>query len=210
MTFDFATIDDFDKHIELSIPNYSGLQDVLTALFKEYMPPRGLCVDLGCSTGSLIKKLRDEVDANYIGIDVIKMPHACDFRFLQMNAASYLVGEKFCDAVFSIFTLQFLNPTERKETLRELKRLIAQGATVFVAEKFFIDDSRIDSVMRREHYRVKRDGFTDTEIMDKDYQLLGSMFCKKESELLQELKELGSPSRIWQSYNFGAWIIKST
>jgi|ETNvirnome_2_300_1030623.scaffolds.fasta_scaffold04575_2 hypothetical protein len=34
--FDFNTVQDFDNHISLSIPDYTGLVKVLTAMYLEY------------------------------------------------------------------------------------------------------------------------------------------------------------------------------
>ena len=77
-----------------------------------------------------------------------------------------------------------------------------------VAEKVFLEDSRLQSLIHRLHIQEKRKGFTEKEILDKDLQLSVSMFCKQESELEGELKTLGSVTKVWQSYNFMGYVVQ--
>ena len=58
------------------------------------------------------------------------------------------------------------------------------------------------------HVQSKRNNFTDEEILNKDQQLSISMFCKKEKDLENELKELGDITKVWQSYNFLAYVVQ--
>lgn len=46
------------------------------------------------------------------------------------------------------------------------------------------------------------------EILDKEYQLSGSMFCKSYNDIMKELNYIGNVTQVWQSYNFIGWIIK--
>jgi hypothetical protein len=61
--------------------------------------------------------------------------------------------------------------------------------------------------MHKLHLEEKRKNFKDKEILDKELQLLNSMFCLSEKELYQELKNLGKVTKIWQSYNFMAFVV---
>ena len=55
--------------------------------------------------------------------------------------------------------------------------------------------------------REKREYFKDKEILDKDYQLFGTMFCSESSQIEKELAYLGQYEQVWQSYNFKGWIV---
>jgi len=208
MIFKFEDIDDFDKHIDISIPNYSGLIDICSALFLEFMPAGGICVDIGCSTGKLISDLSKKVRGEYIGVDICDLKGRKEgFKFIKQEAHKYLETNK-SDVIFSIFTLQFMDKHTRAKTVAALKLHVKNGGVVFLAEKVFMDCPKINNALQREHYKKKRDSFTDNEILDKDYQLLGSMFCKTESEIEKEVSFVGDAYKVWQSYNFNGWIIK--
>jgi len=208
MKFDFASIKDFDKHISLSIPNYDGLVDVTTSIFKEYMPPHGVCVDVGCSTGKLLKSFQNITEGEYIGVDQVRMCDGYPFTFYEADCLTFLTANtKSIDVVISVFTLQFLGNIKRKKVVDELRRLVANGTTLIIAEKVFSKSARVNSILTREHVHQKRKSFTDTEILDKDYELFGSMFCLDDDKMIEELNSIGQYEQIWQSYNFKAWVV---
>ena len=201
-TFDFNKIKNFDKHIELSIPNYDGLFDIFTNIAIEYIPPEGICVDLGCSTGKFLTQL-PKVEAEYVGVDFVDMgTRENQFDYVQMDILEYLKSLHYADVIVSMFTLQFIGNRKRLHIIAELRRLINGGATLLMAEKVYIDDSKINTILHKSHYRQKRQHFTSDEILDKDFQLSGSMFCKNQTEIEYELNCLGKYTQVWQSYNF--------
>ena len=205
--FKFQSVEDFDKHIELSIPNYSGLIDIVTALHYEFMHPHGTCLDIGCSTGKLLNNLPKINNCNYVGCDIVNMVESPNFIFKQDDCLEILKSYKSLDVIFSIFTLQFLGKHKRKQVLDEIKKHIENGSVCIIAEKVYSSDARVESILRREHVRQKRKGFTSDEILDKDYQLFGSMYCNDTEQMENELKYLGKYEQIWQSYNFKSWIV---
>jgi ubiquinone/menaquinone biosynthesis C-methylase UbiE len=208
--FDFDAVKDFDNHINLSIPDYDSLIRVFTALYLESMPPEGKCIDIGCSTGKLLNTIPRIRDGNYHGCDVVKM---CEdshyqFEFQQKDCVEFLKSFTSVDVIFSIFTLQFLGKHKRKDALVEVKRLIDEGAVFLVAEKVYCDNAKVNTILHREHMREKREHFSDEEILDKDYQLFGTMFCSESTQIDIELGKLGKYEQVWQSYNFKGWIVQ--
>lgn len=63
--FDFSNVDDFDNHIKLSIPNFETLDNIFSAITKEYAQPESYVLDLGCSTGRFLHNLDKIEDAEY-------------------------------------------------------------------------------------------------------------------------------------------------
>ena len=78
---------------------------------------------------------------------------------------------------------------------------------MLIAEKVFLNDSRLQQIIHKLHIQEKRKGFTDTEILDKDLKLSVSMYCKTEQELMNELNEIGVVSKVWQSFNFMGFMV---
>ena len=68
-----VSIDDFDRHIELSIPNYSSLTKIFTGIGCEYAQPESTVIDIGCSTGRFLSQMPKADDCDYIGIDKHKL-----------------------------------------------------------------------------------------------------------------------------------------
>lgn len=206
--FDFNNIEDFDKHIRLSIPDYHTLFEIFQAIALQYMPPQGTCIDIGCSTGKFLNTLSESIPAQYIGVDLVDMPSEKNFIYLQKNLVDVLRDIGKCDLIISMFTLQFLGKYERQEALKEIQRLVENGARFLIAEKVFFDSSKLNSVLNKQHYHYKRQFFSDKEILDKDYSLLGKMHCLSNFEIEEEFKELGYVEQVWQSYNFKGWLVE--
>jgi tRNA (cmo5U34)-methyltransferase len=208
--FDFNKITDFDEHISLSIPNYGQLFSIfveLTNIFSEF---NTTIVDYGCSTGKLLNTITKKENCEYIGIDNSNLlPESDTVRFIKTDAITYTTNfNKPTSVVICMFFLQFLNKRNRALMLANLKEHLNDGAILLISEKIILDDNSLDNIISRLHIAEKRINFTDKEILDKDRQLLNCMYCKKESELLQELHTLGSVTKVWQSYNFCGYIVK--
>jgi len=209
-TFKFENIENFDNHINLSIPNYSGLVNIFSAFVYEFTTPSGYCIDLGCSTGSFLAQAPKIDTAYYVGVDSVLMDHITGgWSFIQNDIATFMnESPKEIDVIVLMFTLQFLGNKKRNEVISRLKDLVNNGTTILVSEKVYIDDSKINAILDKNHKVQKREHFTDTEILNKDYQLSGSMFCKSHKDIMQELSQIGKVTQVWQSYNFMGWIIQ--
>lgn len=214
--FKFENVDNFEKHINLSIPNYGGLVDIFTSFAYEYITPDGIFIDLGCSTGSFLVNL-PKIEAFYMGVDIIDFidpKYTKSFEddkliFIQSDILDFIDSYEYeVDVISLMFTLQFLGNKKRKEVIERLKTFVDNGTTLLISEKVYIDDSQINSILDRNHKVKKREHFTDTEILDKEYQLSGSMFCKSYKDIMKELTSIGKVTQVWQNYNFMGWVIQ--
>lgn len=208
--FDFSKIENFADHIEQSIPNYKGLNSLLKDIVAEYLTPGDTIVDLGCSQGSFLSSLQIP-NVTKKGVDLIDFKGRLGgFDFVKDSIVNYLDDtiEEHQEIITSIFTLQFLGNKERRDVLSKLERKIKeQNSIVIIAEKTFLEDSKLNQLMHRSHMQLKRKSFNDTEILNKDDRLIGSMFCKTKEQVEKELSKLGKHCQIWQSFNFHAWIV---
>lgn len=207
--FDFKSIQDFDKHINLSIPSYKNLSNVFSGITCAFAQPESSVVDIGCSTGRFLSNLPKTKNCSYIGIDEITLQNSFNnFEFIEDDIEKALPNIKNISVVVSMFTLQFLGKLKRERVLCKIKERIKKGAVFLVAEKVYLDDPVVQTLVHKMHVQDKRKSFTDKEILDKDTQLSVSMFCKTEKELTLELNQLGNVSKIWQSYNFMGFCVK--
>src|SRR3990167_1286981 len=119
--FDFNKIEDFDKHINSSIPNYSELSDMVVSLSHHLVPDGGTVVDIGCSTGAVIEKIHKSVpNINCVGVDIATslFPEKSGVKYLEENLRKFTPKG---DLIISMFTLQFLPIEHRISLLRRIR-----------------------------------------------------------------------------------------
>ena len=73
-TFSGDVVKNFDNHIKKSVPGYDEGHDLITNLTPFFIGEnRSKVVEIGCSTGTLLKKIRqttERSDVEFIGIDI--------------------------------------------------------------------------------------------------------------------------------------------
>ena len=211
--FDFSKVDNFDKHINMSIPHYDTLIKNFSGLINCYSQFDSTVLDLGCSTGSLLGSLQKKDSCKYIGGDKIhfKENNASqkDGSIVQDDIESFLSGNLFkkFSVISSVFTLQFLPRQKRNNVLNYIKQHIEEDTVFLISEKVYLKDTILQTLIHKLHLEQKRKSFNDKEILDKELQLMNSMFCLSETELYKELQTLGNVTKIWQSYNFMGFVI---
>lgn len=214
MRFDFNKIDDFDSHIHLSIPSYDQLFSLFRELVSIYSHNFSSVIDYGCSTGKFLQSLPLRNDCRYIGVDnstlIPTTSPAENLIFIQDDATVEPITSQLLDdcVVVSMFFLQFLTPKKRSIMLDKFKRVVKSGGVILIAEKVILDDPYLEAIMSRLFLNEKRGKFTDEQILDKDKQLVYSMFCKTKRKLMQELLEIGDVTQVWQSFNFMGFVVK--
>lgn len=218
--FTFAkAVEGFDNHISQSIPGYSELTDMVVELSRSFIRQGSASVDLGCSTGKLVERIAKanskvgfypegvEIEEDFLP-EMQKTMRRCeeyDVRLLHDDISNYT----FCDHdyVTSLFTLQFMPEFDRAKTIQEIYDGLAKGGAFVFAEKLYSDDSRVQDILTFLYYDFKRKTYTPDEILDKEYELRSMMKLKKESELMEEMKQVGfNPIPFWRNLNFAAYI----
>ena len=211
--FNFNEIDDFDSHINLSIPSYDKLFSLFVELATIYSRNTSFVIDYGCSTGRLLKTLPERKNCKYIGIDcanLLPTESTEQCTFIKTDAVTETITQEMRkDAVVvSMFFLQFLTERNRKIMLAKMKETVSSGGVLLISEKVILNDPYLESVLARIFLNTKRGKFTDSEILTKDKELVYSMFCKTQSRLLEELEQIGNVTQVWQSYNFMGFVVK--
>ena len=63
-TFGGKTPKTFDHHILKSVPHYKDGHNLIFSLSHFFLNDKSICYDIGCSTGTLLKKLSKELNYN--------------------------------------------------------------------------------------------------------------------------------------------------
>lgn len=212
--FSFDTINDFDKHLALSVPNYDILVQHIESIASYFLKKNSFVYDLGCSTGLMISKLADiEPTVNFIGVDKSEnligqySKNKSNVEILNCN----IIGLKYendINLILSIFTLQFLPPDLRLDVLKNIYTVLNRFGALIIAEKTYCSNGYLQDLMNFSHYDFKRKNFTDTEILDKQLSLRRIMFPVTAKENIRQLKFVGFKTIycFWQSLSFKAWL----
>ena len=221
--FTFATENEgFDNHIDKSIRGYSHLWGDILTLSKYFIEDYTQVVDIGCSTGKLLKGMIEQnnehiPNAQYTGIE-IEDDFYGDYKFDEdkHEQLSYFRGDvrdynfQNCSLVTSIFTLQFMSPKDRQDIINKIHSGLNTGGAFIFSEKTFSCNPRIQDMMTFTFYDYKRKNFSDKEILDKEVQLRHMMKLNSKTELYEMLNTAGfEVHNFWQNFNFmGAIALK--
>jgi tRNA (cmo5U34)-methyltransferase len=226
MTHDFSFADHalhFDQHIRASIPGYDDLRAMCVGMSSDFVQSGTRVLDIGCSSGVLLRSIRDANDqrrsgVEYVGIDVEnefqsqwREREAANVEFRVADARSF-EGFQNLSLVTSVFSLQFMPPRDRPSLLRKVNSGLIDGGAFIVAEKVLANRSEFQDLITSAYHADKRRNFSSDEIMDKERALRGVMTPWNEPELVENLQDAGfrpeGLQRFWQNYLFLALIAK--
>lgn len=224
--FTFATeVEGFDTHIENSIRGYTDLRKDVLKFSEYFVEPGSTVVDIGCSTGKLIREMKAQNDrfadgCIYIGIELetdfsqnfvttednlsFRQSDVCDFQWQEE-------GRKYC-LVLSIFTLQFLPKDKRQSILNEIYSNLSYGGAFIFSEKIFSPNAQLEEMMTFCYYDWKRGYFDNQQILDKETELRHMMKPLTFSDTTEMLTKAGFSTiqSFWQNFNFIAAIALKT
>jgi|2_EtaG_2_1085320.scaffolds.fasta_scaffold11789_4 tRNA (cmo5U34)-methyltransferase len=214
MKFHFDTIKDFDKHISQSIPNYLAIHEIILGMSEYFIEENTNVFDLGCSKGTLLKKLMkksEKENINYFGLDVSKnlLPkNEGNITFLNKDLTTNNFDMNNSSLIFSIFTLQFLPKKERLRLLKKIYNGLNKGGALVVTEKVYSRESLTQDLYTSLYYEFKSKSFSYEEIMakEKDLRPIMKLLTKEENVKLFEEAGFKIHDTFFQYYNFVGWI----
>lgn len=210
--FSFDTIKDFDRHIDLSIPNYTNLQKAILNIATHYVSDGDTIYDLGCSTGLLLTRIKEGKAKNLtlIGVDqsqnLLGNASTSDIDFYQTDITSEDFVIEKASLVLSIFTLQFLPIHKRADLIAKVYEALPKGGAFIVAEKCYINDGYLQDLFTFSYYDLKLEHFTAKEILDKQFSLRRLMRPLSEHENRELFSRFERVHSFWQFLQFKAWL----
>ena len=216
----------FDEHIEKSIRGYSQLIEDVISLSRYFVEDETNVIDIGCSTGKMTKALIDynldhSQEAKYIGLEIAEgfekdlekrkkeLSYYDYVQFLSDDARWYEYSN--CSLVTSIFTLQFMPKTDRRELLQNIYNGLNEGGAFIFAEKTICENALVQDMITFNYYDYKRKSFDTEDIMDKERTLRHMMKPNTWREIEDMLLGVGFNvvQPFWRNHAFvGAIAIK--
>lgn len=211
--FSFDNIQNFDEHIEQSIPAFKHLIQGVISLASYFITKDSNVYDIGCSTGSLLKQLKAVYPncRKYIGFDISDnlLPESFDnVLFINQDVTRDNVSFRNANLITSIFTLQFLPMRERAKLVEKIYNNLNIGGAFIVAEKLYCEDGQMQDMFNFCHYDHKRKSFTEKELLDKQVVLREIMKPMSENSFTEMLEDAGFRkfSKFFQMWGFRGWI----
>jgi tRNA (cmo5U34)-methyltransferase len=173
----------FDEHVLKSVPGYKTAHDLVGSLSEFFVCSDSLIVDIGCSTGTLIRKLADRhrarPDVRLIGIDpVVGMIEKARSDSTNERRIQFVLGDIItedlpsCDLITSLYTIQFIRPKHRQSVFDKIYASLNWGGAFILFEKVRAPDARFQDLMTQIYMDFKLDnGFAESEIIHKTRSL---------------------------------------
>jgi tRNA (cmo5U34)-methyltransferase len=210
-TFDFDTIEDFDTHIALSIPNYDFLAEHVLYLIEALTEGDSAVVDLGCSTGKMLKTIDRREDCQYFGYDISSLLPKGNDKINLFFEQRDIVKDAFkqgCSVISAVFTLQFLPRHQRQLVIDKAYKALNAGGYFIVVEKTHSATPLIENLTNAIYYRYKQKNFSSEAILEKQQSLASVMKLHTSEEIMQELSAFTAVEIFWKSYGFTGYIAR--
>lgn len=196
--FSFDTIQDFDKHINQSIPNYDVMFNSIVRLSDYFKDEKKIVYDVGCSTGNLLRYFQrnNGYKGKMIGLDVSRnlLPqNTREFENIDFVEHDLTQPYSFNNAciVYSMYTLQFLPKDARRGVLKSIWGGLCKGGALFICEKVYCEDGNYQDMFTSTYYDYKKQSFTEKEIFDKERSLRTMLKPNTSKENIALLREAG-------------------
>jgi tRNA (cmo5U34)-methyltransferase len=222
--------DNFDDHINKSIRNYDQLRDDIVSLSKYFVTSNSNVVDYGCSQGTMIKRIRDTNKKHakksvYYGVDINDdfrkhWKNEEDLKYQIADIRPWMgdiedtdpddefadwVSYTDCSLIISMFTMQFINESDRLRVLDEIYNIqLNKGGALILCEKVFSPDAKFQNMMDSLYLDYKRQFFSEKELVDKEQELRHLAKLQTEETIMQNLKSIGFSDiqMFWRNFNF--------
>jgi len=177
--------ENFDDHVQKSVPLYDQGQDIVCKLSDFFLPPEATVTELGTSTGVLAEKFlkytSNRMDITYKGIDVIEgmLDRARD-RCVNDARVEFFLEDVTqgpipkSSMIISYYTMQFIHPNVRQEVFNKVYKSLDWGGAFVLFEKVRAPDARFQDIASQLYIEFKIDqGFDHQEILGKQRSLKG-------------------------------------
>ena len=184
-----TVVDNFDHHIDKSVPWYKETHNLFLYLSDFFLEEKTKIIDIGCSTGTFLKKLVNRhknverfKDIKLIGIDsekdmIKKSKQKNSYKKLKfLNNSVFKTNLNNSCIISSFYTMQFIHVSKRQKLINKIFKGLNWGGALFMVEKVRANDARFQDIMNQVYIDYKKDmKFSDSEIINKSRSLKGVM-----------------------------------
>lgn len=192
----------FDAHVSKSVPLYEMGHDLICKISSFFLNNESNVYDLGCSTGTLIKKIikyNSKIKFKVIGIDKEKnMIKEAKKKLKTVKRISLKCHDlKSCkfknsDLFISYYTIQFIKPKYRQQIFDNIYKSLNWGGAFLLFEKVRGSDARFQDMMTQIYNEYKNDvGYDEKQVYNKSLSIRGVLEPFSTAANISYLKRAG-------------------
>ncbi|MDR0746410.1 MAG: carboxy-S-adenosyl-L-methionine synthase CmoA [Helicobacteraceae bacterium] len=200
--FDRAVAGVFDDMLARSVPFYDESLETTADLICRFVDGEGAVLDLGCSTGTLLLKIRKKAGGRLklVGLDTSEamieqakrkakaFGAEIDFKCMDVLAGCY----ENLAAVCAGYLLQFIRPPKRLELVKNIYSWLNNDGIFIFSEKLISHHKKLDKILIDRYIDFKRKmGYSDYEISAKREALENVLIPYAENENREMIKSAG-------------------
>tara|TARA_B100000795_G_C22802617_1_gene442756 strand:+ start:2828 stop:3550 length:723 start_codon:yes stop_codon:yes gene_type:complete len=200
--FSGKVVKNFDSHVKKSVPLYEWSHEIGLKISDFFLTEQTLCYDIGCSTGTFLKKIsarNQKKKIEFIGIDEIKDMCVMAKKKNSNNKKIKIFNKKIQNFKFkkssfltSFFTIQFIHPSYRQDVFDKIYKSLRWGGGFLLFEKVRSPDARFQDMINQIYLEYKLDqNYTPDEILSKSMSLKGVMEPFSTNGNIQMMKRAG-------------------
>lgn len=186
--FDAEVTRVFDDMLERSIPDYDKMRDWVTDVATAFVQPHTAVVDLGCSRGEALDRVRKACPAGayYLGAEIsAPMLGASVDRFKDEDAVSIIEWDlrkgyperaRPVSVTLCVLTMMFVPVNYRLQLVGEAWEQTIPGGAFLLVEKVLGSGPKIDDVLQANYHRLKTEqGYSPDDVERKRLALEGQL-----------------------------------
>jgi tRNA (cmo5U34)-methyltransferase len=175
----------FEDHVSKSVPLYAEGHDLICRYSDFFITNSSPVYDIGCSSGTLIRKLLDwhkqRNDLQVFGLDPIDDMITKARELSDGDRRAKYIGDSVivtdllpCDLVISYYTMQFIHPKSRQLAFDKIYNSLNWGGAFIMFEKVRGPDARFQDycIQIYSDFKLEKD-FTEANIINKIKSLKG-------------------------------------
>ncbi len=193
----------FDDHINKSIPLYLWCHQIGLELSDFFLENNSKVLDLGCSTGTFVRKLNSrhhkkklritcyDAEKNMILSAKKNNKKNKNIKFYTKDISKIKLT-KDADLITSFFTFSFIKPSERQKLFNKVYKSLSWGGALIFFDKVRAPDARFQDIMTQiyTNYKIGQN-FTPDEIISKSNSIKGVLEPFSSNENFMFLKRAG-------------------
>lgn len=220
----------FDDMLNRSVPFYGEQQKLITDIAKRFWIPGTPVVDMGCSLGTTLLNIANELEEveQFIGydnsqpmidkamanIDRAEETNRVELRMADLNSSLDDVKLHNASVVTICWTLQFIRPLQRDRLIKKIYDEMADGGVLIITEKVLTNDTSMNRFFIDFYYDYKRrNGYSEEEINKKREALENVLIPYRFDENFELFRRNGFQivETFFQWYNFAGFLcVKNT
>jgi tRNA (cmo5U34)-methyltransferase len=214
-TFDSKEIaETFDAHVREQLPWYELVTEAVTYIIRNYLPHRGVVVDIGASTGNMVHKIAPLVSERLGEIIAIeKSASMCDvlrnkyakkndwIHVKEMDITKTIMPKG--DVYIMFLTMMFIPVEHRKALINSMRANCKRGGVIVVVDKVCDHQGYFSTVLKRltMHFKLQQ-GAKPEDVLTKEMSLAGIQIPIDPAILGDEAKQF------FRMGEFAGWVIE--